>query len=203
MIPGGGVREGGVLPPWVTPRFGRALEVADGALFLPLSAGTPHRPPPLDERGFPISEARAGAAYLIARGLDPKRILVEESSYDTLGNAYFSRVIHAIPRGFTKLLVITSAIHMPRVEAEFRWVYSLEGPGPACSLAFESVPDAGIDGAALRVRVEKERASLALFEPLRGRIASLAALHDYLFAEHGAYAARRRRLDLPVDPSLY
>jgi hypothetical protein len=190
-----------VLPPWVAARFDRAIDLAGDALFLALSAGTPYRPPPLDERGFPISEARAGAAYLIDRGVDPRRILIEESSYDTLGNAYFSRAIHVAPRGFERLLVITSAFHMPRVEAVFRWVYGLDDL--RCTLDFETVPDTGIDAAALRARVEKERASLAGFEQLRSRLTTLATLHDYVFTEHGVYAATRRAPDRAVDTSTY
>lgn len=137
----------------------------------------------------------------MARGVDPRRILLEESSYDTLGNAYFSRVIHTIPRGFTRVLVITSEFHMQRVEAVFRWVYGLDDA--KCALAFDAVPDAGMDEAALRARHEKERASLAMFEPLRVRIRSLAELHDYLFTEHGVYSAVRKLADLPVDVRLY
>ena len=145
LIPGGGVREDGILPPWVMPRFDRALELAADACFIPLSAGTTHRPRPLDARGFPITEARAGAAYLMGRGVDPANILMEEASLDTIGNAWFSRTIHVIPRGFERLLVVTSAFHMPRTEAVFRWVYELDAPGPRCTLAFEQTPDAGID----------------------------------------------------------
>jgi hypothetical protein len=203
LIPGGGVREGGVLPPWVAARFDRAIERAGSALLMPLSAGTPYRRPPLDERGFPFSEARAGAAYLLARGIEARRILVEEWSYDTIGNAYWSRVGHAIPRGLARALVITSAFHMPRVEAVFRWVYGLDGPGPQCALAFESTPDVGIEPEALRARVEKERASLAQFEQWRDWVGSLAELHEYLFAEHGVYAAERRIAAAPPDTSTY
>ena len=45
-IPGGGVRAGGELPPWVTPRLDRALAIARSAYSMPLSGGTPHRIPP-------------------------------------------------------------------------------------------------------------------------------------------------------------
>jgi hypothetical protein len=189
LIPGGGVRPGGVLPPWVAARFDRALELADGAWFTPLSAGTPHRPPPLDTRGFPITEARAGAKYLMARGVEPRRILVEASSWDTIGNAWFSRVVHAMPRGFERVLVVNSAFHMPRTEEIFRWVYGLEGPGPACAVAFETVPDTGMEPEVLRARMEKEAVALRELDGLRGRIRTLEELHQWLFAEHPAYAA--------------
>lgn len=203
LIPGGGVREGGALPDWAAARFDRALSLAGDAFLIPLSAGTPHRPPPLDPRGFPISEARAGADYLLRRGVDPARILIEESSYDTIGNAYFSRVIHAIPRAFERLLVVTSAFHMPRAEAVFRWVYSLDAPGPRCSLDFDAVPDVGIHSDALAARIAKERAGLETFRQLPARIATLAGLHAWMFTEHSAYAAGMQPPSATVDPATY
>jgi hypothetical protein len=201
LIPGGGVREDGILPPWVTPRFDRALELAAGACFMPLSAGTTHRPPPLDSRGFPISEARAGAAYLMSRGVESRNILMEESSLDTVGNAWFSRMIHVVPRGFERLLVITSAFHMPRTEAVFRWVYELDGPGPRCKLTFEEVPDIGIDAGDLRARLAKEAASIRLVDALRTQITTLPQFHEWLFTVHGAYAAKPAQSD-PAPPEV-
>jgi hypothetical protein len=203
LIPGGGVRAGGKLPVWVTRRLDRALERAGGAWLVPLSAGTPHRPPPLDERGFPILEAHAGADYLAARGAARERILVEAASYDTIGNAYFSRVIHAIPRGFRRALVITSEFHMPRTEAVFRWVYGLPVPGDACALDFESVSDDGLDPEMMRDRIAGERSRLAAAGELRERIRTFPDLHRWLFAEHGAYAARPAEQRETADPRMY
>ena len=203
LIAGGGVREGGKLPPWVAARFDRALAVPGSPFLMPLSAGTTHRPPPLDEQGFPIAEAAAGARYLIEQGADPGRILIEAASLDTIGNAYFSRVIHVIPRGFRRLAVVTSDFHMARTEAVFRWVYGLEGPGVAGTVHFLSTPDTGIGETALRLRIEKERASLESFRAVQARIGSLAELHRWLFAEHAAYAAGTRPSGPPVDLSTY
>ena len=202
LIPGGGVRAGGVLPPWVAARFDRALALAGDACLIPLSGGTPHRPPPLDPRGFPISEAHAGAAYLIARGIPPCRILVEASSFDTIGNAWFSRILHVIPRGFEHLLVVTSAFHMPRAEAVFRWIYSLDAPGPRVTLTFETTPDIGTDPEALRARQAKESARLQELEQLRSRISSLPDLHRWLFTEPGAYSAAPQPIP-PEAPASY
>jgi hypothetical protein len=202
-IPGGGARADGELPPWVTPRLDRALAVAGRAYLMPLSAGTPHRAPPLDERGFPWTEARAGARYLVAHGADPGRILMEESSYDTIGNAYFSRMIHAVPRGFARMLVITSAFHMPRTEAIFRWVYRLEGPGAACTVDFEEVPDCGIDPRILAARREKERTALDALAAPRAEIRTLPQLHAWLFTVHGAYSWKAERAVPAQNALLY
>jgi len=193
VIPGGGVRAGGKLPPWVRPRLDRALVVAGPAFLMPLSAGTPYRPPPLDERGFPWTESRAGARYLVERGADPTRILMEESSFDTIGDAYFSRMTHAIPRGFERLLVVNSQFHMERTELVFRWVYGLEGPGANCAVDFEAVPDQGMDLDSLALRAAKEREAMEALEKPRKEIGTLAQLHNWLFTVHGAYSWKEQR----------
>ena len=171
---------------------------------MPLSAGTTHRPPPLDERGFPISEAYAGACYLMNRGVEAKRILVESCSYDTIGNAYFARVVHVIPRAFERVLVVNSEFHMPRTEKIFRWVFGLAGPGTPCAVEFESSPDVGVEAEALEARRVKEAAGLAALEPLVRGITSLAQLHEWLFTAHEAYAsALAAPVRAPVDLGTY
>lgn len=201
LIPGGGVRPGGVLPSWVRARFDRAIELHRGEYLIALSASTTHRPPPLDDRGFPILEASAGAQYLIAAGADPAKILTESQSYDTIGNAFFSRVIHADPLRLRRLLVITSDFHLERTRAAFQWVYGLEPSPVTYELEFEGVADAEMSDELRRQRVNKERRSLAALAPLAERIRTFPALHHWLFTEHGAYRASRSGFgETAVDP---
>ncbi len=188
LIPGGGLTDKGELLPWVKARLNRALEIEPGETFITLSAGTTHKPLPRDAEGFPIFESVAAAGYLRLNGVDPQRILTETSSYDTIGNAYFARVIHVQPRGFRRLLVITSAFHLPRTEAVFRWVFGLDAPEGYYDLHFEATPDVGMAEVVLETRKMKERARLAQVEELRGKIRTMAAFHEWLFTEHGAYA---------------
>lgn len=49
------------------------------------------------------------------------------SSYDTVGNAYYSLCIHVIPAGWRRLAVVTSDFHMPRSRALFADIYRLAG----------------------------------------------------------------------------
>ena len=97
LIPGGGLLPDGKPPRWVRERLDKAIEIADARFFVTLSRGTVHKAPPLDERGFPIDESTASAMYLLDRGVPEDRILTETASLDTIGNAYFSRVIHIDP----------------------------------------------------------------------------------------------------------
>jgi DUF218 domain len=201
IVPGGGVRADGKLPPWVENRFGRALEIAAGAPIIALSAGTVHRPPPLDAAGRPIFESVAGAAYLRQSGYAPDRILIEAASWDTIGNAYFCRTVHTDPAGFRRLAVVTSAFHMPRTREIFRWVFALPPADAAYHLTFIEVPNVGMPDDVLAARYAKELASRASLPDLMARVRTLRDLHRWLFTEHGAYAAGSGAAPA-VDPAL-
>jgi uncharacterized SAM-binding protein YcdF (DUF218 family) len=188
LIPGGGVRDKGELPPWVKSRLDHAVKIHSTEYIIVLSAGTVYKPPPLDENGFPIFESIAAAQYLVNQGINPEAILCETSSYDTVGNAYFSRVIHVEPRGFRRLHIITSAFHMPRTKAIFEWLYGLDNQGGNYQLTFDPVPDIGIATDDLQARVDKEAESLRQFLKNTATIHTLQACHQWLFTEHAAYA---------------
>lgn len=189
LVPGGGVLADGELPIWTQRRLNRSIEQRqDASYIIALSAGTTHKPPPLDGDGYPIFESVAAAKYLVNRGIDPERILVETSSYDTIGNVYFARMIHVEPLNLKKLLVITSAFHMARTKAIFEWIYRLEGLPPDRQLSFETVSDEGIDHNLLAARQRKEAKSLKTLLETASQISSLKDFHQWLFREHGAYA---------------
>ncbi len=189
IVPGGGVRPKGELPPWTQRRLERAIERAQTAYILVLSAGTTYKPPPLNENGFPIFEATAAADYLVRRGVSAHKLFIEACSYDTIGNAYFSRLLHVEPGGFQRPLVITSEFHMPRTRRIFDWVYALDAEPGRFSISYETVSDEGIDAQILQARREKEQQSLAQLENVISSIASLRALQRWLFTQHQAYCA--------------
>ena len=191
LIPGNGVDEDGELPSWVRGRLDRVVRDYRGEYVLPLSAGTTHRPPPRDARGFPILESVAAGQYLLARGIPADRILTETASYDTIGNAFFSRVIHVDPHGFRRLLVIPSEFHRARVEAVFRWVYGLQPCNQLYELSFAGHPDTSMNTVALAARQERERETLAGLAGLIGRITTMGEFHRWIFTEHKAYNAAR------------
>lgn len=189
LIPGGGVRTAGSLPSWVTCRLDRAIERYAGEYLIALSAGTVHRPPPLDQNRFPILESVAAARYLLNAGIPADRILTETCSLDTIGNAFFSRVIHADPREFRRLLVITSDFHLERTRMAFEWVYRLSPVGRAYEIRFEGVCDDRMDPAIRREREEKERNGRAALVKAAAGMTTLAEFHRWLFTQHGAYTS--------------
>jgi uncharacterized SAM-binding protein YcdF (DUF218 family) len=203
LVPGGGLRPDGTPSDWVRPRLDAAAERADAGWILTLSAGTLHKPPPLDADGFPVYESVAGARYLVERGFSAERILTETASWDTIGNAYFSRVVHVDPLGLERLLVITSEFHMPRVQAIFEWIYGLDPR--VQDVQFLAVPDVGLDTEALAARKVREKQSTEAVHDLARSMRSLGAVHRWLFASHDAYAVASLgdRLDIGAAEATY
>lgn len=92
IVLGGGLTEKGECPPHTQLRLEKAMEIynkrksQNGAVIIPLSGGTPYKPNPVDEKGFPIWEATAAAKQLIKMGVPYSDILEEAFSLDTVGN---------------------------------------------------------------------------------------------------------------------
>jgi hypothetical protein len=204
LVLGGGVLEGGELPRWVERRFDRAVELGENAAIVCLSAGTVHRPPPLNGEGYPWLESAAGAAHLLARGVSPHRIQVEPISYDTIGNAYFAKLLHVDPAGWRKLVVITSEFHMPRSRAIFEWVFGLGRD--TYDLRFEATTDDGLDPILLHRRRAKEAAALHSLRPVMDRIRDTDTLHRWMYTEHNAYTPQgwiSRKASAPEVVEIY
>ena len=192
LIPGGGLLNDGSLPPWTVARLEYALSQKDKCRrFILLSGGTVHKPPPLSEGGFPYFESHEMAKFLVNAGLDSAQVLTEISSYDTIGNAYFSRLLFTEPLSLKKLLVVTSEFHMPRTQAIFEWIYHLPPSPLEYQLAFESTPDIGLPPQTLAARVQRENNSLANLKNTIRDITSLDEFLIWLYAEHAAYAPNK------------
>jgi len=189
FIPGGGLLLDGTLPPWTIARLDRALSLISQTRFIAfLSGGTVHKPPPLDQDEFPIFESRQAALYLVHQDLDPAQLLTEISSYDTIGNAYFSRLLFADPGKLQHLLIITSEFHLPRTKAAFEWIYGLSPLSMLYQLTFESVPNIGLTRKALKARIAREKKSLnKLLETKKG-ITSLKDFQSWFYTKHDAYS---------------
>lgn len=89
-------------------RLDHALGLLDRGLASSLIVSGGNRP------GAPRAGARLMAGYLVARGVAAKSIQVDESSYDSLTNLSEIRDI-ARARGWTKILLVSSAEHLLRI----------------------------------------------------------------------------------------
>lgn len=189
LIAGGGLTADGQLPPWTIARLEAALDhYQPGTLLLALSGGTVHKPPPTQEEGFPLFESRVAAQYLLENDIPQQEIITEISSYDTIGNAYFSRTIHIEPARLQTLLIITSQFHMDRLQVAFDWVYQLRPLPYPFQLTFLSTPNRGLDPIALQARQDKEAKSKKDLQEIIEEIDTIKKFHHWLFTQHAAYA---------------
>ncbi|UJR33765.1 hypothetical protein I4U23_021192 [Adineta vaga] len=205
VIPGGGVDDNGCPSPWVAARLDRAIEMASSTCyFLVLSRGTTHRPPVLDKHSFPIDEASASAAYLIERNIPSNKILIENWSLDTIGNAYFARQCILEPMELYRLAIITNEFHMTRTKVIFDWIFSLTNSDKdRCEkyhLNYFTVRNQDMTDEQLIARIEKESLACEDVKIKVQQMTNLSHIARFLFLEHGAYKAkhihsRRSQLD--------
>ena len=119
-----------------------------------------------------LPEAAAARDVLIEWGVPAAAIVVEDQSRNTEENAsYTRRIVHA--RGIRRILLVTSAFHMPRARAVFRKTGFEVTPVPTDyqtgwgepDLLFQCLPDT--DNLNLSTAALKEWLGLALYR-LRG-----------------------------------
>jgi hypothetical protein len=196
LIPGGGLLEDGSLPPWTIARLIYALSVKDECRwFILLSGGTVHKPPPVNADGFPLFESSELAKHLVNAGINSNRILTEISSYDTIGNAHFARLLFTEPLQLKNLLIVTSEFHMPRTKAIFEWIFHLPPLPFKYQLDFESTPNEGLSSQTLTARIQREESSLGNLWNTIQKINTLDKFIYWLYTEHAAYAT-----DKPFTP---
>lgn len=71
----------------------------------------------------PKSEARSFHDYLVTAGADATRLILEERSRDTIGNAVYSKEIVLSSGVAPSIHLVTSDFHMRRALAVFRYVF--------------------------------------------------------------------------------
>lgn len=73
----------------------------------------------------PRTEAQAMREYALNLGVKPEHAYIEETSMDTLGNAYFSKQFF-LRYNWKNILIVTSNFHLARTQYLFRKVYGRE-----------------------------------------------------------------------------
>jgi hypothetical protein len=194
LIPGGGLLENGELPEWTIARLETGFEYKDQTdWYILLSGGTVHKPPPLDQEGYPLYESRKAAEFLIRAGISPGRILTEISSYDTIGNAYFARMLFTDPLSLNRCLIITSEFHMARTQAIFEWIFSLNPLQHDYKLSFASTSNRGLSTEILEARQKREKQSLDRLEETIQQIPTVLAFNKWIYSEHAAYSTKKSK----------
>lgn len=191
IVLAGGLDENGNIYEWVKRRLDNAIKEFNKkeTIILCLGGGTYHKPPYINKDGFVLHESSACINYLKDIGkIHPKFLLKEWSSYDTIGNVYFSLVDHILLMNIKKILVITSEFHMERSKILFDWIYNLEEKDKY-DIYFKSVSDDGLESV-VSERINREKKSVENIKiNLIPKINNMRDLHDWLYLEHNAYSS--------------
>jgi len=199
VVLGGGAPKSLLEPPiYVKPRCDVAAEIYNKAkesgvkppTIIALSAGTAHSPQTMNAAGRPVWEAASTAAYLVKNlKIDPKAILMETTSYDTIGNAYFLRTQLSDILGFKKMWIVTSKFHMPRSRAIFEWIFSASGgASEGYQLGYIATEDLGRSEEEIKVREEREARSLKNVQKLAVKFPTLKQVALFLLKDHRMYS---------------
>ena len=120
IVLGGGINEKGAIPPNVVLRVKESVQLLKENIAPRIimsgrwGYNTKFTPPK--------TEATAMKWIAVALGVDPNAILTEESSADTLGNAYFCKKLFLEPNGWHNIMVLMADHHTGRSEYLFRKV---------------------------------------------------------------------------------
>jgi len=185
VVLGDALNPDGTLSQFGRDRVARGAELLrqEAARWMVLSGKGPGRGPGLK---LPI-EAVAMRELALSLGAPPDRILLEEESDSTLQNAYFTKVRILEPRGWTRLLLVTSAWHMDRAKLTFERIL-----GRGYAIEPVAVPD-GLEGEALAQRREKETYFTGeLLAQLQGMDEPDHARIEALIAQRRGAAAKAR-----------
>lgn len=166
----------------------RIFEVSELApKVLCVSAGTAHSRQLMRDDGLPVWESTAAAAYLLDAGLPDRAVVVETASYDTIGNAYFTRTSHTDVAGWRRLCVVTSDFHVARTKAIFDWIFA----DADYDITYVETPPLGLSPDAVAARRDREAKSIANVNRLAVAYPTLRDVHTYLTTQHDLYAAHR------------
>jgi len=162
-----------------------------------LSAGTAHASQLLNSHGRPIWEASASAAYMVKEhGVSPKDILMETTSWDTIGNAYFARTQIVEYTEWKRIWVVTSNFHMPRSKAIFDWIFQCSGgTKTGYELSYIETENVGLTDVQVKARQEREARSLANVHRQAKEYPTLRDVMFFLLQDHGMYSVKGLNID--------
>ncbi len=143
-------------------------------------------------RGFmapyepPITEAKAMKEYAIKHGIPADKILLEEESKDTIGNAFFTKVKYLKPKNWKNIIVIASDFNIERAKYTFDSIlgseYSIKYVG-----AITNIPETE---KSRLITIEKKIMESAFFKQCVDKIDPKddEKTKQLLYSEHPAYA---------------
>lgn len=150
------------------------------------SAGTPHRLPYINSNGYHVFECDSMARYLIEKHqINPNDIYREYISYDTIGNAFFSKLNFIDPMKIKNFVVITSQFHIKRAKFIFEWIFDNN-----YNITYHTSNNGSIDNNILQDRLKKEDSSIAQLKDNieKYNLNNFISIYSWLYKYHNAYS---------------
>ena len=197
FILAGGLTDIGNNNPWVIERLNKAIEldVCNNSLFYCIGGGTYHKPPILDINKYTIHESTMCAKYLINNNIPANRIYTEWSSYDTIGNGFFSFLNFIIPLKLKSIYVITSIFHIDRTKLIFDFFNKLFD----AKIIIEYIETKNnMDLELLNIRSQREKNSCINFINTIKSIHTLEEFYIWFYNDHSAYNATNFNKELDI-----
>lgn len=195
IILAGGLSDDGQLPAHVKHRIDFVKDRVnenDQVIFSALYSL--NIPPVIDECGFPMSESVQMMKYyktgLINEGCS---LFLENSSFDTIGSAFYIRKIFYFLLKNKDVKVVTSDFHYKRTKIVFQLIWSLMPRLPVNSLAFVSIKTNTIE---FSKRRSKEYQAIKSAQSTLSTFNNENELAEWLFTKHENYSGYQSSIKL-------
>lgn len=173
---------------WVIERMKIAMEIKGNNIYYCIGGGTYHKPNLIDNSGYVIYESNKMIEYLISNNIEKDKIKHEWSSYDTIGNGFFSFLNFIIPLKLNKIFVITSKFHMKRVQIIFNYFKKLFN----IEVIIEYInSNNNMDREILKIREKREKDSYTNFYNLTENIKTIEDFYYWFYNIHDAYNCKK------------
>ena len=182
IVLGGGIDEQGAIPSNVALRVKEAVHLLNqniaSRIIMSGKWGYSAKYIP------PRTEANAMKELAVQSGANSKAIFLEESSMDTLGNAYFCKTLFLITNNWRHVLVLVSDHHAQRTEYLFKKVLGPDYTLDILPVVTELEPTA---------RAEKEDRHARSLKLAQERLGAITdgddmAIWELMSTQHPAYA---------------
>lgn len=184
IVLSGGLRADSELPDWVIARCDVALEL-ECDRYVICSRYSRNLPQKISSDGYVVCENQKIAEYLIGKGVDSSKVLLESFSTDTIGSAVFAAMIlSAIKYDRARCFLITSDWHIARASAIFQWIFDIKFKG-LCDLRYVGVQGPAIN---LTQRANREALALARFHEEWYGLSSFHDVLTHMFQSHADYS---------------
>jgi hypothetical protein len=199
VLAGGQIKSGDINS-WVKSRLDLSIEIykRNKCNIYCIGGGTYHKPPILNKFNHVIHESSSCAMYLQKNNINYKHIKKEWSSYDTIGNGFFSFLNFIIPLQLSEICIITSEFHMNRTKGIFNFMKKIFKSDVIINYI---ETDNNMDTELLELRKNREEKSLVNFNNQMENITSLSDFFNWFYIDHNAYNSIMTEID-NIDDSV-